>query len=59
MYFFDQSIEICDASIEAVDQGGSPAGNWCPWTSEIFGELLPFEQWSGSTPEPFYCGPAP
>ena len=57
VYFFDQSIEICDASIAAVDQGGAPASNWCPWTSEIFGELLPFGQWSGPTPEPFYCGP--
>ena len=57
VYFFDQSIEICDASIAAVDQGGPPAGNWCPWTSEVFGELLRFEQWSGPLPEPFYCGP--
>ncbi len=57
VYFFENSIEVCDASIRAVDQGGPPAGNWCPWTSEIFGELLPFEQWSGPSPEPFYCGP--
>jgi hypothetical protein len=58
VYFFDQQIEICDASIAAVNEGGMPAGHWCPWTSEIFGELLPFGDWSGSTPEPFYCGPA-
>jgi hypothetical protein len=58
VYFFDQQMEICDASIAEVDQGGMPAGHWCPWTSEIFGELLPYEEWSGPTPEPFYCGPS-
>jgi len=58
VYFFDQQMELCDASIAAVNEGGMPAGHWCPWTSEIFGELLPYEQWSGPDPEPFYCGPA-
>ena len=58
VYFFSQAHEICDASIAAVDQGGPPAGTWCPWTSQILGELLHPDQWQGSTPAPFYCGPA-
>ena len=58
VYFFDQQIEICDASIAAVDEGGPPAGHWCPWTSQILGELQHPDQWQGGTPAPFYCGPA-
>jgi hypothetical protein len=57
VYFFDQSIEICDASIEAVNEGGPPTSIWCPWTSQILGELWHPDRWDGSTPAPFYCGP--
>jgi hypothetical protein len=58
VFFFANALEICDASIAAVDQGGPPASTWCPWTSQIMGELYPPEQWQDSTPAPFYCGPA-
>ncbi len=58
VYFFDQALEICDASIAAVDQGGPPASTWCPWTSEIFIELWHPDQWVGGVPGPLYCGPA-
>jgi hypothetical protein len=58
VYFFANALEICDASIDQVDQGGPPAGHWCPWTSQIVGELWHPDQWQGGTPGPFYCGPA-
>ncbi len=57
VYFFDQALEICDASIAGVDQGGPPASTWCPWTSEIFIELWQPALWPGSTPAPVFCGP--
>jgi hypothetical protein len=58
VYFFANAHEICDASIAAVDEGGPPASTWCPWTSQIIGELFHPDQWQNSTPAPFYCGPA-
>ena len=39
VYFFEASIEICDAAICWVHQNGPPTGNWCPWTSTIEYEI--------------------
>lgn len=52
--FFDNAIEICDASIQYVEDNldsvcGSflPGCGWCPWNSRLLSEVFP-----QTTPEP-------
>ncbi|ASU83850.1 calmodulin-binding protein [Nocardiopsis gilva YIM 90087] len=44
--FFDQATEVCDASIQYVEDhldevGGAflPGNRWCPWSSELVREV--------------------
>ena len=42
VYFFENAIEACDASIAWVDANGAPVGSqWCPWGSRLLRELDP------------------
>ncbi len=46
--FFEVAIEVCDATIDYVEEhldevGGStlPGSHWCPWTSRLVDEVVP------------------
>jgi hypothetical protein len=46
--FFEHAIEVCDASIQYVEEhldevGGStlPGAHWCPWSSQLVDEVDP------------------
>ncbi len=56
--FWENAIEVCDASICWVQMFGPPIdGGWCPWWSELLYELHnPDQVEPGGTPSP-PCGP--
>ncbi|PCC71516.1 hypothetical protein SAMN02745121_01061 [Nannocystis exedens] len=46
--FFEVAIEVCDASMQYVEDhldeaGGAflPGGHWCPWSSRLVDEVRP------------------
>jgi hypothetical protein len=39
VYFFEQQVEVCDASVCAVNRDGPPSSSWCPWASRLIGEI--------------------
>jgi hypothetical protein len=48
IYFFEMSIEVCDAATSYVETHLDEAGdaflpnlNWCPWTSKVVAEVKP------------------
>ena len=48
--FFELAIEVCDASIKYVDEhldevGGAtlPGSHWCPWSSQLVDEVVPYK----------------